>query len=94
MQHTLCEQKATAYPGSPIWNFAGKIATMASNLMRCMRRRKHLATLGQMSPAQLADIGLRRDDIYESAALGLDEDVTCHLANIARQRRLLVNRSI
>jgi len=94
MQHTLCEQKTIAYPGSPVMNFVGRLATTATNLQRCMRRRKHLATLSQMSPAQLADIGLRRDDLYESAALGLDEDVTCHLASIARQRRMIINRNI
>lgn len=94
MQHTLCEQKAVTYSGIGIWNLVGKYTHTTARLLRSMRRRKHLATLNQMSPAQLADIGLRRDDLYESAALGLDEDVTCHLAGIARQRRMLINRSI
>jgi len=56
-------------------------------------RRKHLVTLNRLSDQQLSDIGITRDDVYESAALGNGEDVTCHLAKIARQRRQMIYRS-
>ncbi len=56
-------------------------------LVQRISRRKHLLALARLSNAELADIGITRDDIHESAALGLSEDVTCHLGKIAIRRR-------
>ncbi len=56
-------------------------------LLQGISRRKHLVALARLSNAELADIGITRDDIHESAALGLSKDVTCHLGKIAKRRR-------
>lgn len=63
------------------------LAYSIGNLLQCVSRRRHLKTLGQLSDQQLSDIGLNRDDIFETAKLGYHRDVTCHLAGIARRRR-------
>ncbi len=63
------------------------------HFFRSVHRRRHLDSLARLSNAQLADIGLRRGDLYESAALGLGEDVTTHLATIAENRRASIYRS-
>ena len=86
MAYTSLNQKSTGLGGT----IFAKPAFMTTRLVRLVRsvfRRRHLATLNAMNAQQLADIGLRRDDIHQSAALGMSEDVTLHLARLVRQRR-------
>ncbi len=90
MQQTIYSQPTISRPGTGTWNSVRNLMRMVVHLVRCIHRRNHLVTLSRMSTSELADIGLRPDDLHESASLGLGQDVTGHLANIARQRRISV----
>ncbi len=87
MDHTCTHDELAASKSNGFFdqlnlNF-GKLAL----LFRRMTNRRHLASLHGLSDQQLMDIGLYRDDLHEVAALGLTEDVTTQLAQVARQRR-------
>ena len=68
-------------------NTIAKFTYSVGHWFQNVSRRRHLTTLSQLSDQQLSDIGLNRDDIFETAKLGFNKDVTCHLAEIARRRR-------
>jgi uncharacterized protein YjiS (DUF1127 family) len=86
--HHFASDCADALPVERAQNTIAKLINSIGDLLRNVSRRRHLKTLGQLSDQQLSDIGLYHDDIYEAKKLGYNQDVTCHLAEIARRRRL------
>ena len=81
--------RTTPQSGPRDW-LRGLVAFM-SRLKRNRRRRRHLAILSRFNDEELADMGLRRDDLYEAAMLGAEADVTRHLADTSRQRRRAIH---
>ena len=55
---------------------------------RAWKNRREFYHLGQMSDAELADIGLRRADLHVSGAMHLGIDPTARLGAIAEARAL------
>ncbi len=96
MSDITCHRQSLASDHTSRRSQSGIFAAIYSSIkqyLRRMGRRRHLETLNRLSDQQLSDIGITRGDIYQSASLGNDEDVTCHLARIAKQRRQLIYRS-
>jgi uncharacterized protein YjiS (DUF1127 family) len=56
--------------------------------LRVLEARRAMAQLGAMDDRELGDIGLRRQDLRDATALGLDEDPTKMLAGRAAERWL------
>ncbi len=94
MNNAICEDRTVARREEGYWRGAGNIITSVAKRLRRNQRRRHLTTLNGLSSAELADMGLRRDDLYEVAAADVGEDVTCLLASIADRRRHPVNASL
>lgn len=91
MTYVSTQHFASACPDVPsngqVKNTIAKLIYSIGNFIRCVSRRRHLKTLGQLSDEQLSDIGLYRNDIFEARKLEYHRDVTCHLAEIAHRRR-------
>jgi uncharacterized protein YjiS (DUF1127 family) len=60
----------------------GKVA----KLFRAVRNRREMYHLGQMSDVELADIGLRRGDLFAVSEIPLAVDPTGRLGAIASSR--------
>jgi uncharacterized protein YjiS (DUF1127 family) len=56
--------------------------------LRVLAERRALAQLGAMDDRELADIGLRRQDLRDATAIGLGDDPTKMLAARAAERWL------
>ena len=54
--------------------------------LRALAERHAMAQLGAMDDRELADIGLRRQDLRDATALGLGDDPTKMLAARAAER--------
>jgi uncharacterized protein YjiS (DUF1127 family) len=54
---------------------------------RVAASRRMMSQLGEMSDRELADIGLRREDLRDAAALRLSDDPTTLFTARARERR-------
>ncbi len=93
MQHLSTHQQIEACNDKTLYDRARATLGNLALLLRRIGRRRHLVSLNELSNQQLSDIGLHRDDIYESAALGMGDDVTVHLARIAKRRRYNIHRS-
>lgn len=65
---------------------AAGVADKVSALLRALRNRREFYHLGQMSDIELADIGLRRGDLYVAGENPLFIDPTGRLGEIAEGR--------
>jgi len=66
--------------------FASRVANMASNYIRAWKNRRAFYRLGDMSDAELADIGLTRSDLHVAIDLPFGSDPTARLRAIAQSR--------
>ncbi len=57
-----------------------------TGLLRAIHNRRETNYLGQMSEVELADIGLRRGDLFEVSESPLKTDPTGRLSAIAASR--------
>ena len=67
-------------------NLVSIVTAKVAGLLRAFRNRRELYHLGQMSDVELADIGLRRGDLFEVAEAPLAIDPTGRLGAIAARR--------
>jgi uncharacterized protein YjiS (DUF1127 family) len=58
----------------------------AGEAWKAWRNRREFYRLGEMSDAELADIGLRRSDLSVAVGLPFNADPTTHLGAIASAR--------
>jgi uncharacterized protein YjiS (DUF1127 family) len=65
---------------------AAGVVAKTGELMRAFRNRREFYRLGQMSDLELADIGLRRGDLYAVSENPLKLDPTGRLGAIAEGR--------
>lgn len=66
--------------------FAARVIGALSNLYRTWKNRRQFYRLGEMSDAELADIGLVRSDLHFVVDLPFGVDPTTRLNSIVRAR--------
>ena len=67
-------------------NLVSFLTAKVAALFRAVRNRREMYHLGQMSDVELADIGLRRGDLFALAEVPLAVDPTGRLSAIAASR--------
>ena len=67
-------------------NLVSIVTAKVAVLFRAIRNRREMYRLGQMSDVELADIGLRRGDLFEVSEAPLAIDPTGRLSAIAARR--------
>jgi uncharacterized protein YjiS (DUF1127 family) len=70
----------------PVANLVARIANAASNFLRAWKNRREFYRLGEMSDAELSDIGLTRSDLTVVVDLPFGSDPTARLGSISRSR--------
>ncbi len=65
---------------------AMRVANTVFNFYRAWKNRRAFYRLGEMSDAELADIGLTRADLYVAVAVPFGRDPTVKLRAIANAR--------
>ncbi|UVK38608.1 DUF1127 domain-containing protein [Mesorhizobium sp. AR10] len=65
---------------------ATRVANAVSNVYRAWKNRRAFYRLGEMSDAELADIGLTRADLHVAVAVPFGRDPTVKLRSIATDR--------
>ena len=66
--------------------FSARVVTAVSNFLRAWKNRRAFYRLGEMSDAELADIGLTRSDLSVAIDLPFGTDPTAHLGTVAQAR--------
>jgi uncharacterized protein YjiS (DUF1127 family) len=66
--------------------FAARVMNFVTNTYRIWQNRRDFYRLGEMTDAELADIGLTRSDLYGVTDLSFGADPTRRLGSIARAR--------
>ena len=81
---TIAHARETAHAARPATNPVSRIVGAVSNFLRAWKNRREFYHLGQMSDAELADIGLTRSDLSVVVDLPLGSDPTAHLGRAVR----------
>ena len=79
-----CPQTTTRQPLA--LSLAAALVAKTNALMRAVRNRREMYHLGEMSDIELADIGLRRGDLFTAAENPLTIDPTGRLGTLADSR--------
>ncbi len=79
-------EQTTALSAAPRQAWAVRAVNALSGFYRAWKNRREFMRLGEMSDAELADIGLVRSDLHVAVGLPLGSDPTVHLSTLARQR--------
>jgi uncharacterized protein YjiS (DUF1127 family) len=85
MTATHCPE-TTLHQPLPL-NLAATVVAKTAALLRAIRNRRELYHLGQMNDIELADIGLRRGDLFEAVEGPFHADPTGRLNGIVSARR-------
>lgn len=64
-----------------------RVVYAVRNFLRAWKNRRDFYRLGEMSDAELADIGLTRSDLHVVVDLAFGRDPTVHLGPLAETRR-------
>ncbi len=83
---TIAHARETVHAARPATNPVSRIVGAVSNFLRAWKNRREFYHLGQMSDAELADIGLTRSDLSVVVDLPLGSDPTAHLGALAEAR--------
>jgi uncharacterized protein YjiS (DUF1127 family) len=70
----------------PVANLVASVIDAASNFLRAWKNRREFYRLGEMSDAELSDIGLTRSDLTVVVDLPFGSDPTAHLGSLAQSR--------
>jgi uncharacterized protein YjiS (DUF1127 family) len=84
MTATHCPE-TTLHQPLPL-NFAATVVAKTAAILRAVRNRRELYHLGQMNDIELADIGLRRGDLFEAVDGPYHADPTGRLNGIVSAR--------
>ncbi len=79
-------EHTTAFSAAPRQAWAVRTLNALSGFYSAWKNRRDFMRLGEMSDAELADIGLVRGDLHVAVGLPFGSDPTVHLSTIARQR--------
>lgn len=84
MTETNCTEHTIRQPLA--LNLAAAVVAKTTALLRAIRNRRELYHLGEMSDIELADVGLRRGDLFEAVESPIHVDPTGQLGLIASAR--------
>jgi uncharacterized protein YjiS (DUF1127 family) len=84
MTATECTETHASRPLA--FNLVSFVTAKAAGLFRAVKNRREMYHLGQMSDVELADIGLRRGDLFAVSETPLTIDPTRRLGAIANGR--------
>lgn len=65
---------------------SARAVRLGASLLRAWSNRRQFRRLREMSDWELADIGLRRDDLHHAWKQRIDTDPLRHLSTVARSR--------
>jgi uncharacterized protein YjiS (DUF1127 family) len=71
----------------PLARSAARLVNVVANILRAWKNRREFYRLGEMSDAELADIGLTRLDLNVVVDLPFTRDPTAHLGLVAAARQ-------
>lgn len=77
---------STSLHAAPRHGWATRAINTVSGYYRSWKNRREFMRLGQMSDAELADIGLRRADLHAAVGLPFGIDPTVRLYDVVRAR--------
>lgn len=83
---TIAHARDTVHASRPLANAAARVVGAVSNFLRAWKNRRAFYRLGEMSDAELADIGLTRSDLSVAVDLSFGRDPTAHLGAVAEAR--------
>ncbi|WP_157016916.1 DUF1127 domain-containing protein [Mesorhizobium xinjiangense] len=83
LDHSTIAMPAHARPA-----FATRVFSRVAAFLRSWKNRRAVYRLGEMTDAQLADIGLTRSDLHVAWLVPFGEDPTATLGSMARARSL------
>lgn len=79
-------EQLTASSAAPRLAWAVRAANAVVAFLRAWKNRREFMHLGELTDAQLADIGLVRSDLHAAVGLPLGCDPTVHLSAVVGQR--------
>lgn len=82
---TLDHFSSTSHPATR-QSIVVRLAAAVQNAFRSLKNRREFYRLGELSDAELADIGLTRADLHVVVGLPLASDPTVALNALARRR--------
>ncbi|HWK67503.1 MAG TPA: DUF1127 domain-containing protein [Rhizobiaceae bacterium] len=71
---------------APRQAWAARAVNSVAGFYRSWKNRREFMRLGEMTDAELADIGLRRTDLYAAVGLPFGADPTTRLNDIVHRR--------
>lgn len=86
-------EQITAFGAAPRKAWTVCVVNALSGYYRSWKNRREFLRLGEMSDAELSDIGLVRSDLHLGVGLPFGSDPTVYLSTIARQRLRLAEES-
>ncbi|WP_370156571.1 DUF1127 domain-containing protein [Ferrovibrio sp.] len=85
---TLTHDVTHSMPATARPSIATVVVNAIVNFLRAWKNRRAFYRLGEMSDAELADIGLTRADLNVAIDLPFGSDPTAHLGSMAETRRV------
>jgi len=83
---TIAHARETVHAARPAVNPVARLAAAVSKFLSAWKNRREFYHLGQMSDAELSDIGLTRSDLSVAVDLPFGSDPTAHLGSVAEAR--------
>lgn len=83
---TTFDHSATHMPSMARPAIVTRIANAVLQQLRVWKNRREVYRLGNLTNAELADIGLTRADLHVATGLPLGMDPTAHLGSLAQGR--------
>ena len=83
---TTCDQTTETLHATTRPAVAERVMNAVANFLRAWKNRRAFYHLGEMSDAELADIGLTRSDLSVAIDLPFGSDPTAHLGTMADAR--------
>lgn len=83
---TAIHHASATLPSAPRTASVARAMTAIANVVRAWRNRRAFYRLGELSDAQLADIGLVRADLHVAMGNSFGDDPTAQLGAIALAR--------
>lgn len=81
LNHAMATMHGTTRPA-----FAARFVSGVVNFLRAIKNRRQFYRLGEMSDAELADIGLVRTDLFVALQSPFGTDPTVKLGALAEER--------
>ena len=85
---TLTHDVTHSMPATALPSIATVVVNAIVKFLRAWKNRRAFYRLGEMSDAELADIGLTRADLNVAIDLPFGSDPTTHLGSMAETRRV------